>query len=130
MPTIGAEIVVGCTVPQGILYTGAVLVCRPPAVWSFIALYDRKRCRGTNTSLTTTVLLPVPRSPTTCQTSSMRYSLRGMRKLPKSTGLPSLITGPPRNAQVACSQPDDQFHEPLTRQPPSTTAPAPLPPDA
>src|SRR6478736_4670061 len=108
MPTMGAEIVVGCTVPQGILYTGAVLVCRPPAVRSFIDLYDRKRCRGTNTSLTTTVLLPVPRKPTTCHTSSMRYSVRGIRKLPKSTG-------PPRNAHVAWSQPDDQFHEPLTR---------------
>ena len=31
----------------------------------------------------------------------MRYSVRGIRKLPKSTGLPSLITGPPRNAHVA-----------------------------
>src|ERR1700681_2916031 len=110
MPTIGAEMVVGCTVPHGILYTGAMLVCRPPAVRSFIDLYDRKRCRGTNTSLTTTVLLPVPRSPTTCQTSSMRYSR----------------PGPPRKAQVAWSHPDDQFHEPLTRYPPSTTVPAPI----
>src|SRR6476620_2075179 len=118
--------VVGCTVPHGILYTGAVLVCRPPAVRSFIDLYDRNRCRGTNTSLTTTVLLPVPRKPTTCHTSSMRYSVRGIRKLPKSTGLPSLMTGPPRNAHVAWSQPDDQFHEPLTRYPPSTTVPAPI----
>src|ERR1700754_2804472 len=115
MPTIGAEMVVGCTVPQGILYTGAVLVCRPPAVRSFMALYDKNRCRGTNTSLTTMVLLPVPRRPTTCQTLSMRYSVRGIRKLPNSTGLPSLITGPPRNAHVAWSQPDDQFQEPLTR---------------
>src|SRR5215475_5624135 len=115
MPTIGAEMVVGCTVPQGILYTGAVLVCRPPAVRSFIALYDKNRWRGTKTSLTTMVLLPVPRRPTTYQTSSMRYSVRGIKKLPKSTGLPSLMTGPPRNAHVAWSQPDDQFHEPLTR---------------
>ena len=107
--------VVGCTVPQGILYTGAVLVCRPPAVRSFIDLYDRNRCRGTNTSLTTSVLLPVPFKPTTCHTSSIWYSVRGIRKLPKSTGLPSLITGPPTNVHVAWSQPDDQFHEPLTR---------------
>src|SRR3954465_3816366 len=115
MPTIGAEMVVGCTVPQGILYTGAVLVCRPPAVRSFIVLYDRNQCRTTNPSLTPTVLLPVPRKPTPCHTSSMRYSERGIRKLPKSTGLPSLMTGPPRNAHEAWSQPDDQFHEPLTR---------------
>src|SRR6201991_2924434 len=115
MPTIGAEIVVGCMVPHGILYTGAVLFSRPPAVRSFIDLYDRNRCRGTNTSLTTTVFEPVPLSPTTSHTSSIRYSLRGIRKLPKSTGLPSLMTGPPRKAHVAWSQPDDQFHEPLTR---------------
>ena len=56
----------------------------------------------------------------------MRYSLRGIKKLPKSTGRPSLITGPPRKAQVAWSQPDDQFHEPLTRYPPSVTTPAPI----
>ncbi|SHX91734.1 Uncharacterised protein [Mycobacteroides abscessus subsp. abscessus] len=78
-------------------------------------MYDRKRCFGTNTSFTTTVLLPVPRRPTTFHTSSMRYSVRGIRKLPKSTGRPSLMTGPPRNAQVAWSQPEDQFHEPFTR---------------
>ncbi len=76
--------------------------------------------------MTTTVLLPVPFKPTTCQTSSMRYSLRGIRKLPKSTGLPSLITGPPRNAHVAWSQPEDHCHAPLTRYPPSTTVPAPI----
>ena len=35
---IGAVMVVGCMVPQGILYTGAVLFSRPPAVRSFIAL--------------------------------------------------------------------------------------------
>src|SRR6478672_12824410 len=115
MPTIGAEIVVGCTVPQGILYTGAVLVLRPPAVRSFIDLYERKRCRGTKTSLTTSVLLPVPFKPTTCHTSSMRYSLRGIRKLPKSTGLPSLITGPPTNVHVAWPDPDDHCQAPLTR---------------
>src|ERR1700754_2197409 len=115
MPTIGAEMVVGCTVPQGILYTGAVLVCRPPAVRSFIDLYDRNRCRGTNTSLTFSVLLPVPRSPTTCQTSSISYSVRGIRKLPKSTGLPFLITSPPTTVRAAWSHPDDQFHEPFTR---------------
>src|SRR6201987_6372945 len=115
MPTMGAEMVVGCTVPQGILYTGAVLVCRPPAVRSFIDLYDRKRCRGTNTSLTTTVLLPVPRRPTTCQTSSIRYSLRGIRKLPKSTGRPSVTPGPPGKAPAAGAQPDAHFQEPLTR---------------
>src|SRR6476620_6455258 len=117
MPTIGAEMVVGCTVPQGILYTGAVLVFNPPAVRSFIDLYERNRCRGTKTSLTTSVLLPVPFRPTTCHTSS----LRGIRKLPKSPGVPSSITGPPTNVHVAWSQPDDQFHEPLTRYPPSTT---------
>src|SRR5215212_295249 len=126
MPTIGAEMVVGWTVPQGILYTGAVLFSRPPAVRSFIDLYERKRCRGTKTSLTTNVLLPVPLRPTTCQTSSILYSERGIRKLPKSTGLPSLMTGPPTNVHVAWSQPDDQFHEPLTRYPPSTTWPAPI----
>src|SRR6478735_1439230 len=115
MPTIGAEMVVGCTVPQGILYTGAVLVLNPPAVRSFIDLYERNRCRGTKTSLTTTVLLPVPFRPTTCHTSSMVYSVRGIRKLPKSTGRPSLITGPPRNAQVACSLPEDHCQAPLTR---------------
>src|ERR1700756_586433 len=115
MPTIGAEIVVGWTVPHGILYTGAVLVCSPPAVWSFIARYDKNRCRGTNTSLTTSVLLPVPRRPTTCHTSSIWYSVRGIRKLPKSTGRPSLITGAPTNVHVAWAQPDDQFHDPLTR---------------
>src|SRR5579875_3470718 len=126
MPTIGAVMVVGCIVPQGILYTGAVLVCSPAAVWSFIALYDRNRWRGTKTFLTCSVLLPVPRSPTTCQTSSISYSPRGIKKLPKSTGRPSLITGPPTNVQVAWSHPDDQFHEPLTRYPPSTTVPAPI----
>src|ERR1700760_904145 len=115
MPTIGAEMVVGCIVPQDVLEGGGVGARSPPAVPSFIALYDRNRCRGTKTSLTTTVLLPVPLRPTTCQTSSMRYSVRGIRKLPKSTGRPSLITGPPRKAHVAWSQPDDQFHEPLTR---------------
>src|ERR1700757_5375767 len=115
MPTIGAEMVVGWTVPHGILCTGAVLVTSPPAVRSFIDLYERKRCRGTNTSLTTSVLLPVPRRPTTCHTSSMVYSVRGIRKLPKSTGRPSLMTGPPTNVQLAWSQPDDQFHDPLTR---------------
>src|ERR1700760_1267995 len=98
---MGAEIVVGCTVPHGILYTGAVLVCRPPAVRSFIDLYDRNLCRGTKTSLTTRVLLPVPFRPTTCHTSSISYSVRGIRKLPKSTGRPSLITGPPTNVHVA-----------------------------
>src|SRR3977135_3394587 len=107
MPTMGAEIVVGCTVPHGILYTGAVLFCRPPAVRSFIDLYDRKRCRGTKTSLTTRVLHPGPSRPTTSHTSSVRYSGRGIRKLPKSTGLPSLIPGPPTNVHVAWSQPDD-----------------------
>src|ERR1700739_3318974 len=115
MPTIGAEMVVGCTVPQGILYTGAVLVASPPAVGRVIDLYERKRCRGTNTSLTISWLLPVPRRPTTCHTSSMVYWVRGIRKLPKSTGRPSLITGPPTNVHVAWSQPDDQFQDPLTR---------------
>ncbi len=56
----------------------------------------------------------------------MRYSLRGIRKLPKSTGRPSLITGPPRKAHVAWSHPEDQFQEPLTRYPPSVTTPAPI----
>jgi hypothetical protein len=37
-----------------------------------------------------------------------------MRKLPKSTGRPSLITGPPTNVQLAWSQPEDQRHAPLT----------------
>src|ERR1700756_1373151 len=115
MPTIGAEMVVGWTVPHGILYTGAVLVASPPAVRSFIDLYERKRWRGTNTSLTISVLLPVPRRPTTCHTSSMVSSGRGIRNLPKPTGLPSLITGPPTNVHVAWSQPDDQFHDPRTR---------------
>ncbi|SLH03877.1 Uncharacterised protein [Mycobacteroides abscessus subsp. abscessus] len=38
-----------------------------------------------------------------------------MRKLPKSTGLPSLITGPPTTTQVAWSEPEDQAHDPETR---------------
>ncbi|CKS27078.1 Uncharacterised protein [Mycobacterium tuberculosis] len=84
-------------------------------MWSFIALYDKNRCRGTKTSLTTRVLLPVPRKPTTYHTSLISYSLRGIRKLPKSTGRPSLMTGPPTNVQLAWSQPEDQFHDPLTR---------------
>src|ERR1700741_3299124 len=101
MPTIGAEMVVGWTVPHGILYTGAVLMTSPPAVRSFIDLYERKRCRGTNTSLTTSVLLPVPRRPTTCHTSSIVYSVRGTRKLPKSTVLPAGSTGLSPNVHVA-----------------------------
>jgi hypothetical protein len=38
----------------------------------------------------------------------MRYSVRGIRKLPKSTGLPSLMTGPPRNAPHEISAVDDR----------------------
>ncbi len=64
--------VVGCMVPpHGILYTGAVLVCRPGDVRSPIALNDVNRWRGTKTSFITSVLEPVPLRPTTCQSSSM-----------------------------------------------------------
>ncbi len=62
---------------------------------------SRMRCSGTNTSLTSKLLLPVPARPTTCQSSMTAMSLLGTRKKQRCGGLPSATTWPPQSTQWA-----------------------------
>ena len=68
---------------------------------------------GMKTSSTTMSLEPVPRRPTTFQTSTIWYFSRGTMKVLKSTTWPSsLKTRPPSSTQVQWSQPDEKLHLP------------------
>src|SRR6056300_1355569 len=59
---------------------------------------------------------PVAFSPITSHVSSMRYWVRGIRKV----RYPSPATIPPNSAQVQYSEPELQPQRPDTMQPPST----------
>ena len=70
---------------------------------------------------------PVPLSPATCQTSRISYWDFSTRKVQKSIILPlPSSTGPPTNTQSAWSQPEDQDHLPLRRNPSSVLVAAPI----
>src|SRR3954466_2663173 len=85
------------------------------------------KASGTKTSSTTMSLEPVPRRPTTFQTSSIRYCSRGTMKVRKSTTLPSsLKTSPPSSTHEQWSQPEEKLHLPLRMKPPSVSVALPV----
>src|SRR5262245_10815934 len=89
--------------------------------------YGRNRCSGTNTSLATIVLLPVPFMPTMNHVSSIVSWLMGINERPKlATSPSSLFMWMPQAPHWACNDPDAQGHRPLTRHPPSTGVATPL----
>src|SRR6188768_2354831 len=82
---------------------------------------------GMNTSSTMMSLEPVPRRPTTFQTSTIWYFSRGTMNVRKSTTLPSsLNTRPPSSTQVQWSQPDEKLHLPDSVKPPSVIVALPV----
>ena len=71
MPMIGVVIEYENTEPYGSLYSGAGFSSWPGTTSLDTSTKLSDRCSGTNTSPTTMSLLPVPRSPTVSQTSSI-----------------------------------------------------------
>ena len=80
-----------------------------------------------NVSSTTMSLEPVPRRPTTFQTSTISYFSRGTMNVRKSmTWLSSLKTSPPSRTHEQWSQPELKLHLPESRNPPSVTLAFPV----
>ena len=78
-----------------------------------VSLIDSVNASGMNTSSTTTSLEPVPRRPTTFQTSTIWYFSRGTMNVLKSTTWPSsLNTSPPSSTHVQWSHPEEKLHLP------------------
>ena len=74
---------------------------------------DSVNASGMNVSSTTMSLEPVPRRPTTFQTSTIWYFSRGTMNVLKSTTWPSALkTSPPSSTQLQWSQPEEKLHLP------------------
>jgi hypothetical protein len=71
MPMIGVVIEYENSDPYGSRYSGAGLIAWPGQAQRKTSTKLSERCSGTNAPSTTMSLLPVPRSPTVSQTSSI-----------------------------------------------------------
>ena len=97
-----------------------------PLHWP-VSPIDSVNASGMKVSSTTMSLEPVPRRPTTFQTSTIWYFSRGTMKVRKSTTWPSsLKTRPPSSTQLQWSQPDEKLHLPDSLKPPSASTALPV----
>src|SRR5262249_15190961 len=114
-PSAGAAIAAVKLAELMARYIGWELNWPPGDTPSSMTLFDRVRYSGTNTSLATIVLLPVPLRPTVYQSSMISKSSRGMSSQRRSGGpsTPSRLIGTAAVSQLQWSTPLEKKPRPV-----------------